>query len=139
MDVEEVLRSEGYRVTSARKAVWTVLHATPHHLTAEQIHDRVRELEPDVNLASVYRTLALLAELDLAHEVAIGDGAGRWELAHADEQVHLVCRGCGSIEHHPADGLALEQLFGHLAGNHEFVPDGVDMIVHGRCGTCADG
>ena len=137
MDVAEVLRSSGFRVTVAREAVWEVLRRASSHLTAEEIHERARQRAPEVNLASVYRTLGLLAELDLVHEVALNDGRGRWEVAHPAAQVHLVCRSCDVIEHHPAD--ALEALQSHLTDGHGFVPEVAEVVVYGLCARCAAG
>ena len=83
----------------------------------------------------MYRTLALLDELDLAHEVQLGDGRGRWELAHPDEQLHLACRVCGSVTHHPGD--AVRGIRDHLGREHGFTAEGVEVVVTGLCAACA--
>ncbi|MFN2557117.1 MAG: Fur family transcriptional regulator [Nitriliruptorales bacterium] len=134
-DVSDVLREHGYRLTRPRQVVWEVLREAGH-LTAEEIADRVEEISPGVNLASVYRSLSLLAELDLVRESRLGEGgAARWELAHPDEHFHLVCVRCGEITHHAGD--LVEQVRGHLASRHGFVADTVDLVVSGRCHECA--
>jgi Fe2+ or Zn2+ uptake regulation protein len=138
MDVGNRLRDEGYRVTPQRQLVWEVLRRTEgHHLTAEAIHQQVSQVVPDFNVASVYRTLTLLAELDLVKEVRLGDGPGHWELAHPDEQFHLVCRVCGQVDHHT--GTLVEQVRSHLAGGHGFRVEDVDLVVHGVCAGCQKG
>lgn len=135
MDVGHLLRDEGYRLTPQRQLVWAVLRNARHHLTAEQIHERVSETVPDFNVASVYRTLTLLAELGLAKEVRLGEARGHWEVAHPDDEFHLVCRLCGSVDHHRGD--LVEQVREHLSGGHGFVAEDVDLVVHGVCGDCA--
>jgi Fur family transcriptional regulator, ferric uptake regulator len=135
MDVGERLRGEGYRLTPQRQLVWEALRRADHHLTAEQIHDEVSQTVPDFNLASVYRTLTLLAELGLAKEVRLGDGRGSWELAHPDEEFHLVCRSCRSVSHHR--GTLVEQMREHLHDSHGFAAEDVDLVVHGLCAACA--
>lgn len=137
MDVGDRLRREGYRLTPQRQLVWEVLRQSGHHLTAEQIHAEVCQVVPDFNVASVYRSLTLLAELGLVKEVQLGDGPGQWELAHPDDEFHLVCRSCGNVSHHPGD--LVEQVRTHLRGEHGFVPEGVDLVVHGQCASCAAG
>ena len=70
-----VLRRHGYRVTPPRRRVWQVL-AGGDHLTAEEIAGRIADQQgSEVNLASVYRALALMEELDLVRSSRFG-GAG---------------------------------------------------------------
>jgi Fur family transcriptional regulator, ferric uptake regulator len=135
MDVASHLRSSGYRMTPQRQLVWDVLRRAEHHLSAEAIHERVAAIVPAFNLASVYRTLALLGELGLAHEVHIGDGRGYWEVAHAEETIHLHCRVCRRVDHH--EGELVMEIRDHLSGGHDFTPEHIDLVVHGVCGDCA--
>ena len=64
----------------------------------------------------------------------VGEESSRWELAHPDEHFHLVCDGCGRIDHHI--GSLVQGVRDHLADGHEFEPRSVELIVTGRCGTC---
>ena len=135
MDVGQRLRGEGYRLTPQRQLVWEVLRRAQHHLTADEIHDRVTAVVPDFNVASVYRTLGLLADLGLAKEVRLGNGAASWEISHPDDEFHLVCRRCELVTHH--HGTLVEDVRVHLADGHGFVADTVELVVHGLCAECA--
>ena len=138
MDVAHHLRTQGYRLTPQRQLVWDALRRATAHLTAEEIHEEVSKTVPDFNVASVYRTLTLLEELQLARSVHIGDGKGHWEIAHPDDEFHLVCRICGSvIHHHPSD--IVQQVREHLSADHGFISERVDLVVHGFCADCAGG
>ena len=131
----DLLRRHGHRVTRPRRAVFEALAASPDHLTVEELHALVRRREPGVNLASVYRSLTLLEELDVARESQIGDGeAAHWELAHPDEHFHVVCDACGAVEHHV--GALVEQITEHLRTGHGFEARQVDLTVTGRCRRC---
>ena len=134
MDVGQRLRGEGYRLTPQRQLVWEVLRSADHHLTADEILERIVETVPDFNVASVYRTLGLLADLGLAKEVRLGDGAASWEVSHPDDEFHLVCRSCGGVTHH--HGTLVEDVRVHLADGHGFVTDSVELVVHGTCADC---
>lgn len=132
----EVLRESGHRVTRPRRAVWSALADADGHLTVEELAERVQQREPGVNLASVYRSLAVFQELEMVRESRLGDeDAGRWELAHPDEHFHLVCDDCGRIDHHV--GTLVEEVRTHLAGDHGFVPRDIELIVTGSCADCA--
>lgn len=131
----QFLRSRGHRLTGPRRAVWEVLHSAGEHLTAGQITQRARRAHPEVNRASVYRSLALFAELGLARESNLGMGeASRWETAHLDDQFHLVCECCGRIGHHAGD--LVERVRSHLSGEHGFRARRVELHVSGLCGAC---
>ena len=135
-DVDDVLRNAGYRVTAPRQLVWRVLEEAAGHLTAEQIADRIGDAGDErVNLASVYRALALLSDLDLVRETRLGDGTARWEVAHPDEHFHLVCRVCGRITHH--EGRLVEMVAQHLREGHDFEPQTIELVVSGTCSDCA--
>lgn len=132
--VAEVLRAHGYRVTPQRRLVWDVLHEARRHLTAEEIADRINERRGEVNLASVYRALALLSDLDLVRESRLGDAGAHWELSHPDEHFHLVCDDCGEVTHH--EGSLVEMVAHHLEDGHDFETHTVELVVTGRCARC---
>jgi Fur family ferric uptake transcriptional regulator len=135
-DIGPVLRDHGYRLTSPRWLVWSVLRSAPGHLTAEEIATRVNEADPTVNISSVYRSLTLFEELDLVRESHLGiDGSARWEIAHPDDHFHMVCRKCGSVEHHV--GELVEQIRSHLGVYHGFSADNIDLVVTGICPGCS--
>lgn len=134
-DIGDILRAEGYRLTPPRRHVWEVLAAGHGHLTVEEIARRVATREPSINLASVYRSLALFESLDLARESVLGgSGGGRWELAHPDDQFHLVCSSCGDVQHH--GGAMVDDIRRHLGDEHQFEVDAIDLRVTGRCSRC---
>jgi Fur family transcriptional regulator, ferric uptake regulator len=135
-DVAVALRAGGHRVTRPRQAVWEALMQSDGHVTADELARSVAAIDPTINLASVYRSLSLFEELELVRQSHLGDAAaGRWEVAHPDEHFHLVCRDCGSVDHH--QGTLVQSVRDHLAQGHSFVADHVELIVTGRCRKCA--
>ncbi|MBW3659074.1 MAG: transcriptional repressor [Actinobacteria bacterium] len=135
-DIAELLRARGHRVTRPRRAVWDVLRQAERHLTADEIARRLDAGDSGVNLASVYRSLALFSELALARESRLGDAeASRWEIAHPDEHFHLVCQRCGAVDHHV--GTLVEDVRDHLRRGHGFVTEDIELTVTGTCASCA--
>lgn len=136
-DGKDALRESGHRLTPQRVLVWDVLRrAEDRHLSAEEIYHEVQKILPTFNVASVYRTLALLAELGLAKETRLADGPAVWEVAHDHRHHHLVCRVCGSITHH--EEPALSQVAVHLLEHHGFSAEALDLVVTGVCLTCRE-
>ncbi len=131
-EFEQRLRAGGHRVTRPRRAVWQALREADDHVTADEVADA---LSPDVNVASVYRSLALLEAVGLARRSSLGDGeAQRWEPSHPDEHFHLVCESCGEVSHHAGDVVA--RVSEHLDTEHDFHVRQVDLVVRGTCRAC---
>ncbi len=137
-DLEAALRAHGHRLTAPRQAVWEALtgrDADGGHVTVDELTARVRAGGSDADRASVYRTLALFEELGLARTSRLGAGdALHWERAHPDEHFHLLCTGCGEIDHHVGDLVA--GVIEHLAGDHGFEVRSVSLTVRGLCDNC---
>jgi Fur family ferric uptake transcriptional regulator len=134
-EAEQVLRAAGHRLTPQRIMIWDVLRREHgRHLSAEAICAEVQRTIPSFNLASVYRTLALLAELGLVRESRLADGPAVWEVTHEDNHHHLVCRVCGSISHH--EDPVMDRVAGHLLDAHGFAAEQVELVVTGICADC---
>jgi Fur family transcriptional regulator, ferric uptake regulator len=137
-DLEAALRAHGHRLTAPRQAVWEALTGMDHdggHVTVDELTARVRARGSDADRASVYRTLALFEELGLARTSRLGTGdALHWERAHPDEHFHLLCTGCGEVDHHVGDLVA--GVVHHLADDHGFEVRSVSLTVRGLCDRC---
>ena len=72
---KDLLRTNGLKVTYQRIAILEVLSNRPgEHLTAEEIYDLVKAEYPDIGLATVYRTIQLLSDLNLIDKLNLDDG-----------------------------------------------------------------
>ncbi|MBF6556245.1 MAG: transcriptional repressor [Acidimicrobiales bacterium] len=130
----EAIRASGSRVTVDRRAVVEALDRSGDHQTAEQVAEAVWVHHPDVNLATVYRTLELLEKLEIAFHVHLGHGPSRWHLAD-DVHHHLVCEGCGRVIEIPDS--TFDPLRKRLLDDTGFVIDPHHFSLSGVCGRCA--
>ena len=77
---KEMLREKGLKVTNQRILVLEVLaDHRDKHLTAEDIYELVREDYPEIGLATIYRTVQLLLEMQLVDRINLDDGCARYE------------------------------------------------------------
>ncbi|MFT5359110.1 MAG: Fur family ferric uptake transcriptional regulator, partial [Polyangiales bacterium] len=96
--LESYMDQHGLRSTSQRRLVTDVFFRSTEHLSIEDLLAAVREREPKIGYATVYRTLKLLKKCGLANERHFGDGVSRYEVAHEDEHHdHLICVDCDRI------------------------------------------
>ncbi len=122
-------------MTDARLRVWSVLADAQDHLTAEDVAAAVGELDSSINKASVYRSLSLFEEMGAVRQSRLGpERVAYWELGHPDEHFHLVCRVCGSVDHHR--GSLVGPVLEHLQNGHGFTVERVELTVTGVCTAC---
>ncbi len=78
---KEMLKEKGLKVTNQRLLVLQVL-AEHHeqHMTAEDIFELVKEDYPEIGLATIYRTVQLLLEMQLVDRIILDDGCVRYEI-----------------------------------------------------------
>jgi Fur family transcriptional regulator, ferric uptake regulator len=96
--IEDYLRQHHYKLTGPRKAIIRVLNACHKPLGVQEIFDQIQDTR--VDLASVYRTVNLLCELNVLVKLDFHDKLYRYELsdAFAAHHHHLICKKCGNIE-----------------------------------------
>ncbi len=93
----EKLKGLELRITPQRLAVIRVLAASEGHPSAEQIFERVRVEFPTTSLATIYKTIALLKDLDEVLELGFPDGSNRYDGNKPFSHPHVVCTRCGKI------------------------------------------
>lgn len=87
----------GEMVTAARRAVCEVLEASKDHPDAFEIHKRARHFVPRISVASVYRVLKRLEELDLIRSHDFGDSRTRFEVRDDLHHDHLIDLTTGTV------------------------------------------
>lgn len=129
------LHKKGLKRTAQRDTVLDVFLDIDTHQTAEDLWSRLRETHHNVGYSTVYRTLKLLKECELAREVYFADGRTyfeqQFEQPHHD---HMVCRKCGlTIEFY---NPTIEKLQVKTAAEHDFTPTSHTMVIFGYCKKC---
>jgi Fur family ferric uptake transcriptional regulator len=130
----EELKSRGIRVTPQRAIILTAIEQLSGHITAEHVFAAVQKVNSYINLATVYRTLDLLKELDLVTESDMGMGATQYALRTHGPHHHAICRTCGRSFEFPHQYLA--PLIDQLGSQFDFVADAHHVVIFGWCATC---
>jgi len=123
------------RRTEQRAAILETLATAEGPLTAQEVHDRARELHPTIGLATVYRNLASLEADGAVAAVHLPQDATRYETAGRGHHHHFRCVQCHAVfELEGACPVAI------LEG--ATLPGGLTVLGHelvffGKCATCA--
>jgi Fur family ferric uptake transcriptional regulator len=138
--IKQQLQSQGYKLTPQREAtVRVLLENEEDHLSAEEVFLLVKEIAPEIGLATVYRTLELLSELHVVEKLNFGDGVARYDLrtdSSKHHHHHLICVQCGSMEEIMEDWLIpleerLEREYGFQVIDHR-------LDFQGICRRCRE-
>ena len=95
--LRDIFRAAGRRLTSQRRLILKTLEESDAHLDAETLHGRVKRSNPDISLATVYRTLAVLKEMGLVEEHRLGEEHGHYEPVRGSPHYHFTCVSCGKV------------------------------------------
>ena len=141
---KELLKEKGLKMTRQRLVVLEVLAENPEqHLTAEDIYERVKAANPDIGLATVYRTVQLLLELELIDRINLDDSFVRYEIGdimgkkqHHHRHHHLICLKCGRVSAFQEDMLealetGVQEALGFQVTDHE-------VKLYGYCRDCSE-
>jgi Fur family transcriptional regulator, peroxide stress response regulator len=91
------LRSRSFRITPQRLAVLRILAVSDDHPTAEQVYEKVKAQFPTTSLATIYKTIALLKELDEVLELGFPDESNRYDGNKPYSHPHVICTKCKKI------------------------------------------
>ncbi|AQS56617.1 transcriptional repressor [Novibacillus thermophilus] len=138
--IKNELHEKSYKLTPQREATLRVLLENEEkHLSAEDVYLLVKEKAPEIGLATVYRTLELLSDLQIVHKLNFGDGVARYEFRADDKKHHhhhLICLNCGSVDEIKEDWL--ETIEKRVEDKYHFKIVDHHLMFHGICHRCRD-
>ena len=103
-DLEERCVEAGLKMTGQRRAILEVLQNSGDHPSVEDVYDRAKKLDSSISIATVYRTLSLLDELNLVTRHEFQEGYSRYEL-NWHHHHHLVDLETGEVVEFQNDEL----------------------------------
>ena len=131
------LVSKGIRLTAQRRALIEVIQESREHLDAGSLLALARKREPNIDRATVYRTIELLKKLRLIDELDLMHLDGEkhyYEVKTKNDHVHLACFRCGRIEEFSSP--VFERLKEEISEQAGFTIRAARLEVGGNCRAC---
>jgi Fe2+ or Zn2+ uptake regulation protein len=128
------LRDSGKRLTRQRQLVLEVLTESEQHLDAEGVHDQAKARDPNISLATVYRTLSLLKEVGLVEEHRLGEDHAHFEAVPEEPHYHFTCVRCGCVIEF--DAPQVTQVVRRLSEEEGLQINQVHLLLRGICDRC---
>src|SRR3954463_2966243 len=85
------------RQTRQRQAIRDAIGDAGNPLSPREILEHAQSRVTGIGMATVYRTLKLLADAGVVQAVEIPGEPARYELAGKDHHHHFYCNSCGKV------------------------------------------
>lgn len=133
--LDRYMAQHGLKSTRQRTLIVDAFFDQGGHVSVEELVGHVRQRDPHVSTATVYRTMKLLTDCGLAHARHFGDGQTRYESAAGrDHHDHLICTSCHRIIEFENDRI--ESMQQAVAKKHGFKVTDHKMELYGLCRDC---
>lgn len=95
-NLEERCSEAGLKMTGQRRTILKVLSDASDHPSVEDVYDRAKAIDSSISIATVYRTLSMLDELDIVTRHEFQEGYSRYEV-NEDHHHHLIDLETGKV------------------------------------------
>jgi Fur family ferric uptake transcriptional regulator len=107
----------GLKMTDQRRVIARVLSDASDHPDVEAVHRRATAIDPNISIATVYRTVRLFEEAGILAKHDFGDGRARYEETPEEHHDHLIDIQTGKvIEFHNDEIEELQRKIAEKAG-----------------------
>ena len=101
--IEEKCISKGVRLTDQRRLIAKVMsdsketYGSKDHPDVDELHKRVNEIDKNISIATVYRTVKLFEEAGILERHDFKEGKARYEPLTEEHHDHLIDINSGEI------------------------------------------
>jgi Fur family peroxide stress response transcriptional regulator len=111
------LRECNYRLTPQRVELVRLIATSEGHPSAAQLYEKIKNQFPTMSQATVYKTLAMLKEMNQVLEIELRDDS-HYDGNQPAPHPHLICMRCnkivdGDFEVDPSNLRKLEKISGY--------------------------
>lgn len=131
--LKAALEASGHRHTAQRAAIYRYLRSVTTHPTADEIFTQVREVLPDISLATVYKALEAFVEAGVSRKLTLGGGPARYD-GRVDDHDHARCLKCGMVR--DVVGSHDSDMIRGLRGDEGFEIVDYRLELIGYCANC---
>jgi len=135
---KQLLRNNNLKFTKQREVILSTLYNNEGHYTPEEIYQIIKRENPDLNtgIATIYRTLSLLENANIATSISFGTQGKKYELGVKAHHDHIICTKCGKILEFFDESIEKKQE--KIAKSLGFKMEDHIMKIFGICPECQE-
>jgi Fur family ferric uptake transcriptional regulator len=96
-EIEKLCIEKNMRMTDQRRVIARVLSDADDHPDVEEVYKRSTEIDDQISIATVYRTVRLFEEADILERHDFRDGRSRYELQTEEHHDHMIDIESGEV------------------------------------------
>lgn len=96
-NITSIFKEKKLKLTPQRLAVYKYLMGTKEHPSAEIIYKALQPDYPTMSLATVYKAVKTLVEVELIQEINVGEGNFRYD-GNKHDHAHVQCLTCSKVD-----------------------------------------
>lgn len=97
MSLEKLCLEKGLKMTDQRRVIARVLSSSTDHPDVEEVFKRSAKIDPNISIATVYRTLKLFEEIGALERHDFGGNKSRYETLPDEHHDHLIDIESGQV------------------------------------------
>ena len=95
--IEKLCIEKNMRMTDQRRVIARVLSEADDHPDVEEVYKRATDIDNQISIATVYRTVRLFEEADILERHDFRDGRSRYELVTESHHDHMIDIESGEV------------------------------------------
>lgn len=132
-NITAIFKEKKLKLTPQRIAVYKYLQSTKEHPSAETIYKVLHVEYPTMSLATVYKALKTLVEVNLVQEINVGEGNFRYD-ANVLSHPHIQCVSCERVD--DIEGVSFPDLIEKVDSYTNYTVFSNKIYFYGLCPDC---
>lgn len=131
MKHEHILKHHRLKATPQRLAIIQWMEYTGH-ISIDELYQAIREKFASISLATLYKNIHTMMEVNLVREVKIPGQKTKYEIGK-EAHAHLVCKSCNELKDIPFNPNTLLQ---QSIDTSQYKAEEVSVLITGICPEC---
>ena len=116
-----------------REIIFDTLKENIVHPTAEYLYSKIKEKDPKISLATLYRNLNQLAENGIIKKIDGLENSSHFD-HNTHEHYHFICKKCKRV--FDIDAVVAPELIRKTEELTDFIIENHDIVFSGICKDC---
>ena len=133
---QNFIRTNHLKSSKRRDLIFDYVVKTNAHFTVDDIYASMLRIDPEIGIATIYRTVRLLVDCGVLLEHTFGEKKGFFEVidTNSKHHDHLICNVCGKILEFQCDLTKSDKQ--RIAEQYHFQIKSHKLEIFGTCSQC---
>lgn len=133
---DRYIQENQLKSSKRRNLIFEYIAQIQGHFTVDNIYQELIKIDPEIGIATIYRTVRMLIDCGILVEQTFGEKKGWFEIIdlEMEHHGHMICTSCGKIIEFRS--RAIEKNKYQIAREHHFTIHSYKLEIYGLCSSC---